>query len=179
LPGHFDIDIGATGSGSLVLQTIAPALSFASAMSTLTLTGGTHVPWSPCFHYLALHWLHYMRRIGFNLQLELEVAGFYPRGGGRVRAVIQPASELSPLHLTKCGPLKRIRGISAAANLNASVAERQREQALKRLSEVSSATEIEILRLSSSSQGTFLLLLAEFENRKCGFPESRGTRQAG
>src|SRR5690242_1787 len=90
LPGHFDIDIGTAGSSSTVLQTIAPALSFASATSTLTLTGGTHVPWSPCFHYLALHWLHYMRRIGFNLQLELEMAGFYPRDGGRVRAVIQP-----------------------------------------------------------------------------------------
>jgi len=117
-----------------VLQTIAPALSFARATSTVPLTGGTHVPCSPCFRYLPLHRLHYMRRIGFNLQLGLKVAGFYSRGGGPIRAVIQW------------------------------------NQALKRLREVPKATEIEILCLSSSSQGTFLLLLCQY-----GF-QSLGTR---
>lgn len=96
LPGSFELDIGTVGSCSLVLQTILPALSFATGTSTVTLTGGTHVPWSPCFHFLAMHWLPYMRRIGFNLELELQAAGFYPQGGGRVRATIQPASKLFP-----------------------------------------------------------------------------------
>jgi len=168
-PGNFDFDVGTAGSTSLVLQTILPALSFATSTSRVTVTGGTHVPWSPCFHFLALHWLPYMRRIGFNFQLELESAGFYPRGGGQVRAIVQPASTPSPLRLINRGPLRRIRGVSAVANLNASVAERQRDQALRRLSAVSKAIEIEILRLSSPSKGTFLLLLAEFENSQCCF----------
>lgn len=167
--GEFHFDIGTAGSTSLVLQTILPPLSFANASSTITLIGGTHVPWSPCFHFLELHWLHYMSRIGFNIHLELEVAGFYPRGGGRVRATVQPALAFSPLRLANRGPLKKIRGISAVANLDLRVAERQKLQALKGLGGVPAAIEFEILRLSSPSKGTLLLLLGEFEHSQCCF----------
>jgi RNA 3'-phosphate cyclase len=80
--GNFRFDIGTAGSTSLVLQTILPALSLASTNSTLRLIGGTHVPWSPCFHFLEMHWLRYMREIGFDIGLELDRAGFYPQGGG-------------------------------------------------------------------------------------------------
>ena len=59
--GDFHFDIRTAGSTSLVLQTILPPLSFASARSTIALIGGTHVPWSPCFHFLEMHWLHYMQ----------------------------------------------------------------------------------------------------------------------
>jgi RNA 3'-phosphate cyclase len=167
--GDFHFDIGTAGSTSLVLQTILPPLSFATASSTVALSGGTHVLWSPCFHFLEMHWLHYMRKIGFDIRMALETAGFYPRGGGRVLAMVRPASRLSPLCLTNRGPLKRIRGISAVANLNYSIAERQKLQAVKRLNDVSRAIEIAILRLSSPSKGSLLLLLAEFENSQCCF----------
>ena len=168
-PGEFHFDIGTAGSTSLVLQTILPPLSFAATSSTVTLVGGTHVPWSPCFHFLDLHWLHHMRKIGFNIRLKLDAAGFYPRGGGRVLATVWPVSRLSPLCLTNRGPLEKIRGISAVSNLDLRVAERQKVQALKRLSDVSRPIEIEILRLSSPSKGTLLLLFAEFENSQCCF----------
>ena len=88
--GEFYFDIGTAGSTSLVLQTILLPLSCAKSESSVTLVGGTHIPWSPCFHYLDLHWLRYLREIGFNISLRLESAGFYPRGGGRVHATIQP-----------------------------------------------------------------------------------------
>ena len=105
-----------------------------------------------------------MRRIGFDIRLELGAAGFYPRGGGRVLATVRSASRLSPLCLTNRGPFKRIRGISAVANLDLGIAERQKARALKELNGVAGPIEIEILRLSSPSKGTLLLLLAEFEN---------------
>lgn len=167
--GEFHFDIGTAGSTSLVLQTVLYPLSFGDADSTVTLVGGTHVPWSPCFHYLQLHWLHYMKKIGFAIQLNLETAGFYPRGGGRVRAAVRPVTKLSPLRLMERGPLKRIRGISAVANLSAEVAERQRGQALHKLGELSKAAEFEIVSLPAPSPGTFLLLVAEFENSQCCF----------
>lgn len=127
------------------------------------------MPWSPCFHFLEMHWLHYMRKIGFDIRLQLEAAGFYPQGGGHVVASVQPTSRPSPLCITNRGSLKRIRGISAVANLNDSIAERQRAQALKRLKEVSRAIEIPIIRLPSPSKGSLLLLLVEFENSQCCF----------
>jgi RNA 3'-terminal phosphate cyclase (ATP) len=167
--GDFHFDIGTAGSTSLVLQTILPPLSFAAARSTITLTGGTHVPWSPCFHFLEMHWLHYMRKIGFDIRLQLETAGFYPQGGGHVVASVQPTSRPSALCLTDRGSLKRIVGISAVANLNDSIAERQKVQAVKRLKDVSRAIEISRIRLPSPSKGSLLLLLSEFENSQCCF----------
>jgi RNA 3'-terminal phosphate cyclase (ATP) len=167
--GDFRFDIGTAGSTSLVLQTILPALSLASTNSTLRLIGGTHVPWSPCFHFLEMHWLRYMREIGFDIDLQLDRAGFYPQGGGNVLATVRPASHLRPLHLTERGALKRIRGMSAVANLSESIAERQRSQALKRLSHMSKQIEIGTLHIASPSRGSFLLLLAEFEKSQCCF----------
>jgi RNA 3'-terminal phosphate cyclase (ATP) len=165
----FHFDIGTAGSTSLLLQTVIPALSFARAASTVTVLGGTHVPWSPSFHFLELHWLPYMRQIGFHAQLELQLAGFYPFGGGRVCARVQPATNLSPLSLLNRGALKRIEGISAVANLDMTIAARQKARALHRLSAISTQTEIELFRLRSPVRGTFLLLRAVFENSQCCF----------
>jgi len=167
--GEFRFDIGTAGSTSLVLQTVLYPLSFGSAESSVTLIGGTHVPWSPCFHYLQLHWLHYMQRIGFLAQLKLESAGFYPRGGGRVHATIRPATKLSPLRVVERGALRRIRGVSAVANLSAEVGERQKRQALRKLGELAAAAEFEVVSLPAASPGTLLLLLAEFESSQCCF----------
>jgi RNA 3'-terminal phosphate cyclase (ATP) len=166
---NYNFDIGTAGSTSLVLQTILLPLSFACGDSTVTVIGGTHVPWSPCFHYLERHWLHYMQGMGFRIELKLDQAGFYPRGGGCVRAVIHPADKVLPMNLTHRGALKKIRGISAVANLDVSVAERQRIQAIKQLGDLSNYAEIEIMQLRARSKGTFLLLIGEFENSQCCF----------
>ncbi len=163
-PGRYQFEIGTAGSTSLVLQAIVLALSFAGEPSTVVVTGGTHVPWSPCFHYLELQWLPYLRLIGFDLDLEMELAGFYPRGGGRVRSAVRPKKRLSPLRLVERGPLKRIRGISAVANLPASIAERQANRALERLAGCSGAIRIETAQMPSQFKGTMLLLVAECEN---------------
>jgi RNA 3'-phosphate cyclase len=165
--GDFRFDIGTAGATSLVLQTVAVPLSAAGQASSLTITGGTHVPWSPCFDYLQLHWLPYMQQIGFKIDLALEVAGFYPRGGGRVRATIRPANTLSALHLTQRGKLQRISGISGVSNLHVSIAERQRAQALRRLTGRCGDIGIDLARMPARSPGTVLLLLAEFEGSRC------------
>ena len=97
--GRYQFDIGTAGATSLVLQTIAIPLSFAGSASSVIITGGTHVPWSPCFHYLDLQWRYWLERIGFNLDLTLDLAGFYPQGGGRISCVIRPANPLVGLQL--------------------------------------------------------------------------------
>jgi RNA 3'-terminal phosphate cyclase (ATP) len=167
--GEFHFDVGTAGSTPLVLQTIFLPLSFAQTSSSVTLIGGTHVPWSPCFHYLDLHWLKYMKQIGFDAELKLELAGFYPFGGGRMRADMRPPLKLMPLNLTKRGALKTIRGISAIAGLAQSVAERQRHQALKRLKDLCQDTAIEIIEMPSRFRSTMLLLIANFEESQSCF----------
>ncbi len=166
-PGEFRFDIGTAGSTSLVLQTVCVPLAMANTMSSLTITGGTHVSWSPCFDYLQVHWLHYMQQIGFRMDLALDLAGLYPQGGGRIRATIRPATTLAPLQLTARGMLRRIRGVSAVANLDVSVAERQRRQAVIRLAGRCGEIDIRLAQLPSRFRGTLLLLVAEFENAQC------------
>jgi len=167
--GEFQFDVGTAGSTPLVLQTIFLPLSFAQTVSSVTLIGGTHVPWSPCFHYLDLHWLAYMKQIGFVARLELELAGFYPMGSGRIRADINPVKRLLPLHLNERGALKAIRGMSAVANLEQSVADRQKQQSLKRLKGLSADIEIDVVQMPSQFRNTMLLLIAKFENSQCCF----------
>lgn len=167
--GRYKIDIGTAGATTLVFQTIFLPLSCASAASSVIITGGTHVRWSPCYHYLQLQWLPIMQCMGFDADIELNSAGFYPQGGGRINSVIRPVKTIAPLVLTSRGKLIRITGISAVANLNREIAERQKRQALGRLLSLSNKlghpeVHIKTLEFPSSTKGTVLLLLAEFEN---------------
>jgi RNA 3'-terminal phosphate cyclase (ATP) len=166
-PGRYQFDIGTAGSTSLVLQTIYLPLSFADGKSYLSITGGTHVPHSPCYHYLEYQWLHYIRQIGLEIDLSMEKAGFFPRGGGCIRASIRSAKELTPLEAIERGNMQRLSGLSAVANLSEEIAKRQKLQALRRLESRFHDTKIKTLALPSSAKGTFLSLLAEFEYSRC------------
>ena len=88
----------------------------AESASSIIISGGTHVPWSPSFHYLALHWLEVLLKRGFNAQLTLDLAGYYPQGNGRITATIRPTRGITPLGLTMRGPLRRVYGISSISN---------------------------------------------------------------
>ena len=166
-PGHYRFEIGTAGSTSLVLQTVLLPLVFARGPSTLAITGGTHVAWSPCFHYLELHWLPYLLEMGLAAELALVRAGFYPRGGGQVTARIRPATLLKGLSLVNRGRLRKIFCLSAVGQLEQSIAERQSREALVRLSGLTVQIESRNISLPSFGKGTVFLVLAEFEGTRC------------
>ncbi|MEK7871972.1 MAG: RNA 3'-terminal phosphate cyclase [Nitrospirota bacterium] len=180
--GIYSLDVsekkGSAGSVTLVLQTILLPLSLASRGSTIGIIGGTHVPWSPPFHYLDHIFLPVIKRIGLDLRLGLERWGFYPRGGGRVQAEVSPARSFSAIDFRERGGLKRIWGISATSNLPRSIAERQRDQAVTILRVRGFVSQIDIVEAPSIGQGTFLIIVAEFENSIAGFSSlgQRGKR---
>ena len=168
-PGNYRFDIKTAGSTSLVLQTILIPLSLADGSSSITLTGGTHVPWSPSFHYLALHWLPFIQQMGGRIRLTLENAGYYPQGGGKVEALIRPASGLLPIHLVERGALVEINGISGVSNLDLNIATRQKHQALRRLELICRHTHIKSQEVPAFGKGTFLLVVAEFEKTRAAY----------
>jgi RNA 3'-terminal phosphate cyclase (ATP) len=110
----------------------------------------------------------------------MTMAGFYPQGGGELQAQIPGGARPRPLELTKRGPLRSIRGLSAVGNLPREIAERQRRQALRRLHALLPDMEPEVVveELPAASRGTVLLLLAECEpGRACCFAlGARGKR---
>src|SRR6185436_6972810 len=89
-PGEYQFSVGTAGSATLVLQTVLPALLTASGPSRLALEGGTHNPWAPPFDFLAKAYLPLVNRMGPRVHAELERAGFYPAGGGRLVVDIEP-----------------------------------------------------------------------------------------
>jgi RNA 3'-terminal phosphate cyclase (ATP) len=162
--GKYHFDIGTAGSASLVVQTVLLPLSKAQSKSTVTVTGGTHVPWSPCFHYLNLNYLPFLWKIGLDVQLRMERAGFYPIGGGQIRASINPVDNLQSFRLKKRGRLIEIRGISAVAKLSRNIATRQRRQVIGRLGRRYPLNDIRVVEIPASSPGSMILLLAIFEH---------------
>lgn len=191
--GDLVFDIGTAGSTSLVLQTLIPAIALRQTVDvssldgglTITLKGGTHVPLSPSFHYLSQVFAYFMGKIGICVRLSIKSYGFYPKGGGTVRAEIFPARKLMPLKVPERGGILRLRGSSAVGNLPLSIAERQRRACLDRLltemKESRTTIEIEQESVETFGQGTFLFLLAESENSVAGFTSlgERGKRAEG
>ncbi|MEW6419804.1 MAG: RNA 3'-terminal phosphate cyclase [Nitrospirota bacterium] len=215
--GDFFFDIGTAGSTSLVLQTLIPSLVFSKETniflkdrpscnppspplvkggkggllkekSTITLKGGTHVPFSPSFHYLAEVFALFLKRIGIEIKLAVESYGFYPKGGGKVRADILPAKEVNPLQIMERGRIIRLKGYSGVGNLPLSIAERQRNALLKSLMAHGFTEEqlviasspplekggkggfdVELLNVPTAGQGTFIFLKSESEHSIAGF----------
>ncbi len=166
-PGTYRFDIGTAGAATLVLQTIAIPLSLAREGSDLLVVGGTHVPWSPSYDYLAEHWVAFLHRAGFRITTALERIGFYPKGGGRVRSRIEPALGPAAMEIVARGALRRLRGISRVANLEPSIAKRQAQRARVRLASLTDDIDIRCVRDASYSPGSALLLSAEFEHSRC------------
>jgi RNA 3'-terminal phosphate cyclase (ATP) len=163
VPGEYRFDIGTAGSTSLVLQTVLLPLALSTGPSRVTITGGTHVPLSPCFHYLDWHWRVMLARIGVDADLRMAMAGFYPEGGGEVHAALPGGARIGALTLTERGRLLEIRGLSAVANLPEEIAERQMRRALRGLQGLDCPTSIAVESLPARSRGTVVVLLARFE----------------
>ncbi len=169
--GDFHFDIGTAGAATLVLQTVLPILATASESSRVEVVGGTHVPRSPSFHFLARHWCEVTGRLGLAPTLELAAAGFHPRGGGCIRARVGPwAGRPAALDLERRGALVAVRGVAGAARVRGRVAERAAEAARLRLWEARRLeTEWQVLELESASPGAFVQLEAVFESGRAAF----------
>ncbi len=132
-PGHYEIDVGTAGSTMLVLQTILPALSLCSAPSQILLRGGTHNPRAPTFEFIQQAYLPLLARLGYKAAVSLERHGFYPRGGGVVRASIEPLRRRNPLDLLARGPVESRTARVLISRLPSHIAQREIEVLRSRL----------------------------------------------
>jgi RNA 3'-terminal phosphate cyclase (ATP) len=123
-PGEYTFAIGTAGATTLVLQTVLPPLMLAAAPSHVTLEGGTHNIHAPPFEFLATTYLPLVNRTGPQVRLELERYGFYPPGGGMLRARIEPRRQAQRLDLLELGSVRRRRARALVARLKPSVGER-------------------------------------------------------
>ena len=170
-PGDYHFPIETAGSVSLLLQALLLPLCLSQNRFGLILQGGTHVPWSPPYHYLSEILFPILHFMGVSVGGRIDQWGWYPKGGGVIRVEVQPSPSLGPISLRERGSLKRIHGFSAASLLPKHVAERQREEALRRIEkEMKMGAEITILPdPPSRGPGSFLFLVTESEGALAGF----------
>ncbi len=169
-PGEYLLEIGTAGSTALLLQCLYYPLALAGG-GQLTLRGGTHQPHSPSYPYLAAVWAPMLARLGLTLELHLKEAGFYPQGGGEIRAVVSPPSPVDRgVNLPSRGTLQDMDVGSFIAGLGLGIAERQGAAALAVLREKGIYATTENLPLAARhSRGTAVFIKAQFEHSVAGF----------
>lgn len=132
--GSHAFSIGTAGSGTLVFQTILPALLVAPGPSSVTIEGGTHNPWAPTFDFLDRVYLPLVRRMGPGITATLERHGFFPAGGGRFHVTVEPCGGLAGFDLLDRGEGISHRVRALVSNLPARIGEREVRRVLERLS---------------------------------------------
>lgn len=120
--GKYRFEVGTAGSVTLVAQTVLPILLCADGESEVVITGGTHVPMSPCWEYFAKAYLPQVRAMGAEVEARLVKHGFYPAGGGEIVMTIKPWCTARPYELVDRGQLQGARVIARVANLHPDIA---------------------------------------------------------
>lgn len=164
------IDIGTAGQISLLLQTLTPMLIFSGNPVNLDIIGGTAGLGAPTMQFVKHVTFPNLSKLGVPLpEIEIVREGFYPKGGGVVKAKNFPAKNLKSIKLLERGKVKAIKGISVAGSLPMHVAERQTGSATKILEDHGfDAIQIESKMIETFSPGTSITLWAETESSVIG-----------
>lgn len=156
-PGDYRFDIGTAGATTLILQAVLWPLLFAPEPATVTLTGGTHVPFSPPFHYLAEVARPVFGRFGTDFDLDLLTWGWYPAGQGEVRLRTRPAAGLRAVTLAP-EPVTRVDGVATVTNLPSHIPHRMARRAENELREMGLQGTVRPLRERAPSTGAGICL---------------------
>jgi RNA 3'-terminal phosphate cyclase (ATP) len=170
--GNYRFVIGTAGSGTLVLQTILPALMTANEPSQITIEGGTHNMHAPPFDFLEKVFLPIINRLGPKITVNLARYGFYPAGGGCFTATIDPSATLAPIELVERGEITGRRGVAIVANLSRGIAQREMDTVARLLNWDANFVEIVETKNSAGPGNIVLIELATSSGMTelfCGF----------
>jgi RNA 3'-terminal phosphate cyclase (ATP) len=169
--GNYRFAVGTAGSGTLVFQTILPALMTARGRSEIIIEGGTHNMQAPPLDFLQKAFLPVINRLGPKVEICFEKYGFYPAGGGRFTATIEPCDRLSTIQLVERGEIERRGAVAIVANLPRNIAQRETDTIVKLLNWDAQSTQIVETR-NSVGPGNIVLIELTSSNVTevfCGF----------
>jgi RNA 3'-phosphate cyclase len=168
-PGIYSFDVGTAGSVTLIVQALLPPLALAPGPSRVTLRGGTHVPWSPPYHYLSEVFLPTVSRMGVKADLDLKRWGWYPKGGGEVEVIIQPSPRLTPLVQDQSWKPDEVKVLCAASNLPGHIGEREKQRLAEILRPRGLRPEFEVAEGPAVGQGNIVFIAARKGPAAAGF----------
>jgi len=176
-PGAYSFHVGTAGSTTLLLQCLAYPLALAGG-GALTLTGGSHVMASPSYDYVSRVWAPLLRRFGLDVRLKLELAGFFPEGGGRLWAEVAAVGAGAGRALDPRPPVDRLVVRSVVGGLPLELAHRQGDIARRALGELGVPVELDVESLPvARSRGTAVLITAEARGQTVAGFSSLGERR--
>ena len=168
--GRYRFEISTAGAACMLFGAVLPALLFAPQPSEVTITGGTHVEFSPPFHYLDKVFLPTLKNMGGAVDLELVRWGFYPKGGGEIRAQVKPCQGLQGVRLGKRGPLRSLQlSACSTVDLPEHIARREIGQVEMSLDAYKDKIRSKALACRAYSPGNFVFLQADYEGAAAGF----------
>lgn len=160
---------GSAGSATLLLQTILLPLALADGDSNLFVRGGTHVAWSPPAHYVQHVFVPALLRMGVQASLDHIAWGWYPQGGGEIRAQIKGGAHLTAVDFSDRGRLLRVSGVAVASNLPANIPRRISDRANNRLKEAGLRAGVQPVRATGLSAGAGISIALVYERAFAGF----------
>lgn len=169
IKNHYSFDIGTAGSTSLLFQALLYPLALTQD-TILTLKGGTHVPFSPCAHYIERVFLPTVRLMGLKVDFQLKKVGFYPKGGGEIEAQISFWKKFQLPDFSEGFFPEKINILSLISeDLPSHILERQALSCKNLLEKEFLKTEVELRKVKSLSSGTAVFLFAKDQNKRVGF----------
>ncbi len=167
--GSFTFEIGTAGATSLLFQTLYLPLAFAGG-GRLLLRGGTHVPMSPCFHYLKWVFAPVLKALGLEVRLELRRYGFYPKGGGEVFAEVSSVTRLSSFREVEPIRTREVNLVSfVTADLPEHIRRRQLQRAERLLRDAGFKVVSALEKSKAPSPGTFVGVWVEEGAKRAGY----------
>jgi RNA 3'-terminal phosphate cyclase (ATP) len=145
------------GSTSLIFQTLLWPLIFAQKPSELILRGGTFVPYSPPFQYLAEVFGTAAQRFGISMVLKLNAWGWMAAGGGEIEASIEPVRKIEGVHFDDVSD-PEIQGVAAVSNLPSHIPHRMARRAHNLLADAGFIPEITPQRERGPGPGAGIIL---------------------
>jgi RNA 3'-terminal phosphate cyclase (ATP) len=167
--GTFRFDIGTAGACTLLVAAVLPPLLFAPEPSEVVITGGTHVPFSPPYHYFAEVFLPVIAAMGGKVESKLGRWGWYPAGGGEIKLQITPCRRLKAMRLEERGELQSLQLLIGLTNLPAHIAGREEETLQRQLTASGYRLESRLVTPTSAGQGNGLFLKAAFARTVVAF----------
>jgi RNA 3'-terminal phosphate cyclase (ATP) len=174
--GDYEFDVaaaregGSAGAATLVLQTILLPLALVKGPSTATVRGGTHVAWSPTFHYFRDVYLTALAKLGILASGELLNWGWFPAGEGAISLSLPGnAGPTYPVDWSVRGELEQVFGVAVASGLPSHIAQRICNRAKNLLTQVGLSGTVQPVRTKSVSPGAGIFLTAQYQRINAGF----------
>ncbi len=160
--GDYEFAVGTAGSTSLIFQTVLPALAAVKGESQLSFHGGTHNMMAPSYDFIRLAYVPLLRRMGLEIEMNLQRHGFFPQGGGEWSVRVKSSGRLASLDLQQAGELVKREMVVTNSGVPEHVALREMREVATRCGW--SEDEMRAQYVHSLGSGNHVSLRLHFEN---------------